>query len=84
MRVQDLLLAKEVSELPAWWERIDDDPKWQEYVFVVLSAAYGLLALVALVQVCSASCWVYLLCSMPSHQCHELDGAWHKFLRFPR
>ena len=53
MRLQ--VLSQELREglgsLPKWWGDIDDDPNWQEYVFVVLSAAYGLLALVALVQV---------------------------------
>ena len=49
--LQKYFLSQEaLDRLPAWWEDIDDDPKWQEYVFVVLSAAYGLLTLVALVQ----------------------------------
>ena len=26
-----------LAALPAWWERIDDNPKWQEYSFVGLS-----------------------------------------------
>ena len=39
-----------VEALPHWWQKIDNDPQWQEYSFVGLSAAYGLIALVALVQ----------------------------------
>ncbi len=50
MHLQQLLSQEALERLPAWWEDIDDDPKWQEYVFVVLSAAYGLVTLVALVQ----------------------------------
>jgi len=51
------LNAVAVAALPHWWEKIDNDPKWQEYSFVGLSAAYGLIALVALVQlvrICSS------------------------------
>ena len=44
------LNAMAVEALPHWWQKIDNDPKWQEYSFVGLSAAYGLIALVALVQ----------------------------------
>ena len=36
--------------LPHWWEDIDNDPQWQQYSFVGLSAGYGLVALIALVQ----------------------------------
>ena len=50
MHLQQLLSQTALDRLPGWWEDIDDDPKWQEYVFVVLSAAYGLVTLVALVQ----------------------------------
>jgi hypothetical protein len=39
-----------VATLPHWWEKIDNDPKWQQYSFVGLAVAYGLIALVALVQ----------------------------------
>lgn len=55
MRVLDLLLYQgtgSLERLPAWWEDIDEDPEWQEWSFVVLSATYGLVALVALVQLC--------------------------------
>ena len=44
------LNAKAVASLPHWWERIDENPKWQEYSFVALAIAYGLIALVAVVQ----------------------------------
>ena len=51
MHLQQYFLSQAaLDRLPGWWEDIDDDPKWQEYVFVVLSAAYGLLTFVALVQ----------------------------------
>jgi hypothetical protein len=51
MHLQKVFLSDELlKHLPSWWEDIDDDLKWQEYSFVVLSAAYGLLTLVALVQ----------------------------------
>ncbi len=51
MHLQTLFLSQEMlGRLPSWWEDIDDDPKWQEYSFVVLSAAYGFITLVALVQ----------------------------------
>ena len=48
------LNAMAVEALPHWWQKIDNDPKWQEYSFVGLSAAYGLIALVALVQLVRA------------------------------
>ena len=40
-----------LARLPAWWEDIDDDPRWQDSVFIALAVAYGTLAVVALVQV---------------------------------
>ena len=55
MRVYDLVLQQgpaALQQLPAWWEDIDDDPKWQEYVFVALSVVYGILAVVCLIQLC--------------------------------
>lgn len=36
--------------LPAWWQKIDEDPNWQEYSFLALAIAYGIIALVAIVQ----------------------------------
>ena len=39
-----------LQALPDWWQHIDDNPKWQQYSFVGLSIGYGLVALVALVQ----------------------------------
>ena len=44
------LNAMAVATLPDWWEKIDHDTKWQEYSFVALAIAYGLIALVAIVQ----------------------------------
>ena len=54
MRVHDLLAyqgPRTLERLPAWWEDIDDDPRWQDSVFIALAVAYGTLAVVALVQV---------------------------------
>ena len=39
-----------LNALPSWWQKIDQDPKWQEYSFLALAIAYGLIALVAIVQ----------------------------------
>lgn len=39
-----------LQSLPGWWEHIDDNPKWQQYSFVALAVGYGIVALVALVQ----------------------------------
>ena len=53
MRVHDLLVyqgSATLERLPAWWEDIDDDPRWQDSVFIALAVAYGTLAVVALVQ----------------------------------
>jgi hypothetical protein len=51
MRAQPALLHDlALKALPDWWERIDDDPNWQKYSFTALAVGYGLLALVALVQ----------------------------------
>lgn len=44
------LNAMAVAALPHWWEKIDHDTKWQEYSFVALAVAYGIIALVAIVQ----------------------------------
>ncbi|KAK9820067.1 hypothetical protein WJX72_005693 [[Myrmecia] bisecta] len=46
----EVLAATALLALPSWWERIDDDPKWQEYSFLGLAGAYGLIALIALIQ----------------------------------
>ena len=43
-------VAASLNALPDWWEKIDNDPKWQQYSFVALAAAYGVVGLVALVQ----------------------------------
>ena len=46
----NLLSAFADNELPPWWEKIDEDPRWQEYSFLGLSIAYGLIAFVAVIQ----------------------------------
>lgn len=38
------------NALPPWWEKIDEDPRWQEYSFLGLAVGYGLIAFVAIVQ----------------------------------
>lgn len=38
------------GHLPGWWQKIDKDPHWQEGSFYGLSAGYGLIAIIALVQ----------------------------------
>ena len=43
-------LKSTLNNLPPWWQRIDDDPKWQDGAFIGLAACYGLIALVAVVQ----------------------------------
>ena len=36
--------------LPPWWEKIDGDSNWQRYSFLGLAVGYGLIALVAIIQ----------------------------------
>ncbi len=43
-------LQEAVDALPDWWERIDSDPAWRKYGEYGLAAGYGLIALVALIQ----------------------------------
>lgn len=43
-------LSLALQALPDWWERIDNDPKWQAYSFAALAAAYGIVGVIALVQ----------------------------------
>ena len=38
------------EHVPEWWRRIDGDPTWQRWSFVALAGGYGLIALVAIVQ----------------------------------
>lgn len=45
-----MLSQQGLQALPMWWKKIDDDPQWQEYSFLALAIAYGLIALVAIVQ----------------------------------
>jgi hypothetical protein len=39
-----------LQHLPDWWERIDKDENWRFYSFVGLAVAYGIIAIVAFVQ----------------------------------
>ena len=43
-------LKSTLENLPPWWQRIDDNPNWQDGAFIGLAACYGLIALVAVVQ----------------------------------
>ncbi|KAK9862115.1 hypothetical protein WJX84_004548 [Apatococcus fuscideae] len=42
--------SKDLHDLPPWWKKIDQNPDWQEFSFIGLAIAYGLIATVALVQ----------------------------------
>lgn len=43
-------LKTTLDNLPPWWQRIDNNPNWQDGAFIGLAACYGLIALVAVVQ----------------------------------
>lgn len=43
-------LKTTLDSLPPWWQRIDNNPDWQDGAFIGLAACYGLIALVAVVQ----------------------------------
>ena len=47
---ETLMTSTYLGALPAWWQRIDNDPNWLEYSFLALAIAYGVIALVAIVQ----------------------------------
>ena len=38
------------EHVPEWWRHIDEDPTWRRWSFVALAGGYGLIALVAIVQ----------------------------------
>lgn len=42
--------SNDFHDLPPWWKKIDQNPDWQEFSFIGLAIGYGLIALVALVQ----------------------------------
>lgn len=48
--VADGVAAAAANSLPDWWSRIDSDPAWRKYSEYGLATGYGLIALVALVQ----------------------------------
>ena len=43
-------LTSTLDNLPPWWQKIDNNPDWQDGAFIGLAACYGLIALVAVVQ----------------------------------
>lgn len=57
------------EDLPAWWQRIDEDKHWQKYSFVGLAAGYGLIAAVALIQLARIQRRYTLGCCSPAVAC---------------
>lgn len=48
--VADGVAAAAAVALPSWWQRADSDPAWRKYSEYGLATGYGLIALVALIQ----------------------------------
>jgi len=44
------LLRQTISDFPQWWIDLENNPQLQQYANYGLGTAYGLIALVALVQ----------------------------------
>uniref|UniRef100_A0A2N9J463 THH1/TOM1/TOM3 domain-containing protein n=1 Tax=Fagus sylvatica TaxID=28930 RepID=A0A2N9J463_FAGSY len=44
------VMAYELRNATNWWEHIDESPLWQDRIFHVLAALFGVVAVVALVQ----------------------------------
>jgi hypothetical protein len=44
------VIAFELKEASSWWQDINESPVWQDRIFHVLAALYGLVAVVALVR----------------------------------
>ena len=43
------VIAFRLKEASSWWHDINESPVWQDRIFHVLAALYGLVAVVALV-----------------------------------
>lgn len=43
------VMAYELRNATNWWEHIDESPLWQDRIFHVLAALFGVVAVVALV-----------------------------------
>ena len=74
--VADSVAAAAADALPSWWSRIDADPAWRKYSEYGLAAGYGVIALVALIQLVRR-CHYY---SSSSNLVSSLAGnveAWH-------
>ena len=44
------VIAFKLKEASSWWQDINESPVWQDRIFHVLAALYGLVAVVALVR----------------------------------
>ncbi|KAJ0094180.1 hypothetical protein Patl1_15800 [Pistacia atlantica] len=50
MDVTPAVIAHTLKDASNWWEDVNESPLWQDRIFHVLAALYGLVAAVALVQ----------------------------------
>ncbi|XVE74507.1 hypothetical protein DITRI_Ditri12bG0022600 [Diplodiscus trichospermus] len=48
--VDEAVIAYELKDASSWWRDINDSPLWQDRIFHILAALYGLVAAVAFVQ----------------------------------
>ena len=39
-----------LTDATTWWQEINDSPLWQDRIFLILAALYGVVAIVALVR----------------------------------
>lgn len=46
------VVAYALTEASNWWDQINESPAWQDRIFHVLAALYGVVAVVALVAPC--------------------------------
>ncbi|KAK9274518.1 hypothetical protein L1049_021767 [Liquidambar formosana] len=44
------VIAYRLKDASNWWEKVNDSPLWQDRIFRILAALYGLVAVIALVQ----------------------------------
>lgn len=50
-----------LTDATSWWQGINDSPVWQDRIFIILAALYGIVAVVALVCSLSLSFFYVLL-----------------------
>ncbi|KAK8492407.1 hypothetical protein V6N12_020069, partial [Hibiscus sabdariffa] len=48
--VEEAVVALKLKAASNWWHDVNDSPLWQDRIFHILAALYGLVAAVALVQ----------------------------------